>query len=281
MRSKIIIYGLGALLVGSFFMATHVSAKYKAETVKDGGTIKGVAKWKGDIPKLPPIKVFKHMDKCGETVPNPALQVDNGSKGVRFVLVYLEKVAHGKKPEKLEVLHMGKTSNREDSTLCNFEEHVFPYERKTVMGFINYENLLHNPHGFAEDGGTLFNIALPNPNRMVKHHEPRIAGVGLKYQCDTHVHMNGWMAGFNHPYFATTDHKGKFSIADIPPGKYTLVAWHEGYNIVKFSSDNRPIYDEPHIVKQELEVKAGETTEVNFEFPTRDVKVDWKIAGKS
>ena len=90
--------------------------------------------------------------------------------------------------------------------------------------------------------------------------------------------MNGWMIGLGHPYFSVTDANGKFEITDIPPGKYTVVAWHEGYNIKEFASDNRPIYDDPHIITKEIEVKTGETAEFNLEYPVRDVKVEWKVA---
>lgn len=255
-------------------------AKYEVVDVGNGGSIKGVATWKGDIPKLPPIKVFKHMDICGETVPSPVLQVDPTTKGVRFVMAYLEAVDKGKAPEKKYWLHMGKTDNRSESILCNFEEHVFPFVRTKKVAMINFDRVLHNPHGFTNKGSTLFNIALPDPFREITSKFRRARGVGMVVQCDAHVHMNAWMASFEHPYFATTDKKGKFEITDIPPGTYTLVAWHEGYNIVEFGSDSRPVYDDPHTTKQEIEIKAGETTVVNFEFPVRDVTVDWKIAGK-
>ena len=31
----------------------------------------------------------------------------------------------------------------------------------------------------------------------------------------------------DHPYYAVTKPDGSFSIDGVPPGKYTLVAWHE------------------------------------------------------
>jgi len=277
LRTRTLVLALTIAVIGPTFLVSPTLAKYKVEKVEDGGTIRGVAKWKGAIPTIPPLKVFADSKICGKTVPSPVLQI-NKHKRVRFVLVYLEKIDHGKPPEDLEVLHMGKTPKRPDSPLCNFEEHVFPYERKTVMGFINYETIMHVPHAFAEKGGTLFDIALPTPNQLVKHHEPRVKGVGLVFQCEVHVHMNGWLAGFDHPYFAITDREGKFEIDDVPAGEYTIVAWHEGYNILKFDEQKRPHYDEPHIIKEAIKVKPGGTVGVHFTFPVREVKVDWKIA---
>jgi hypothetical protein len=31
----------------------------------------------------------------------------------------------------------------------------------------------------------------------------------------------------DNPYFAVTDENGNFTIADVPPGSYTLAVWHE------------------------------------------------------
>jgi polysaccharide lyase family 4-like protein len=284
----------GVLMVGFLILGInplHAKEKYKEVEVSNGGTIKGKAKWKGDIPKLPPISVFKHMDKCGQTVVNPALVVDPENKGVKFVAVYLKgEITEGKplpdKKEKIKrnssrVLHAGMDKEqRSDSALCNFEEHVFAFARTRKIGFYNMEDLLHNPHAFGSNGATLFNIPLPDPNRMTKKKLKRVKGVN-RMQCDTHVHMNGWILGFSHPYFAVTNSKGQFEIAQIPPGKYTLVAWHEGYNIKEFAADSRPVYDEPHIFEKEIEVKAGETIELNFEFPERDVKVEYKVMGRT
>jgi hypothetical protein len=31
----------------------------------------------------------------------------------------------------------------------------------------------------------------------------------------------------DNPYFASTDRSGHYTIANVPPGKYQLKAWHE------------------------------------------------------
>jgi len=48
----------------------------------------------------------------------------------------------------------------------------------------------------------------------------------MKVQCDVHPWMFAWISIFDHPYFAVTDTSGKFTIKNVPPGKYTLVAEH-------------------------------------------------------
>ncbi|MDF1506075.1 carboxypeptidase-like regulatory domain-containing protein, partial [Roseisolibacter sp. H3M3-2] len=38
--------------------------------------------------------------------------------------------------------------------------------------------------------------------------------------------VRAWLLVFDHPYYATTDAAGTFALDSVPPGRYTLVAWH-------------------------------------------------------
>jgi len=48
----------------------------------------------------------------------------------------------------------------------------------------------------------------------------------LKFKCDVHPWMFAWVTVVDHPYFAVTDKDGTFTIKDVPPGKYKVVALH-------------------------------------------------------
>lgn len=39
--------------------------------------------------------------------------------------------------------------------------------------------------------------------------------------------LRGYIAVFDHPYFAVADENGRFTIDSLPPGTYTLKVWHE------------------------------------------------------
>jgi hypothetical protein len=249
--------------------------EYQVIDVTDGGTIKGVAAWKGEIPRIPPITLNTDPDVCGVTAPSPVLQVDPKTKGVRFVLVYLENVGKGKAPAEKYWLHFGKDQRNKvpDTEICQFKEHVLPFVRSQQVALINYDKILHNPHFFDEGHMSVFNIAMPTPNKEIDHTLLRVRGVGLKYQCDVHVSMNGYSAGFDHPYFAVTDAEGNFEITGVPPGTFTLVAWHEGYKVVRMDV-SRPLYDRPHVIRKVIEVKPKGTVEERFEFPVREVPME-------
>ena len=49
----------------------------------------------------------------------------------------------------------------------------------------------------------------------------------VPFKCDVHGWMNAYVGVVEHPYFAVTDKDGKFSLKGLPPGTYTIEAWHE------------------------------------------------------
>jgi hypothetical protein len=48
----------------------------------------------------------------------------------------------------------------------------------------------------------------------------------IPVKCNIHPWMNGWFVVVKGPY-ATTDANGKYTIAGVPPGSYTVTAWQE------------------------------------------------------
>jgi len=274
-RATFLTYGVVLMLVMGL-AGTVAGEGYQVINVTDGGTIKGVASWKGEIPELPPFGDIMHPEVCGETQPSPALQVDEKNKGVRWVLVYLERVEKGKAPAEKYWLHMGKdkTNKVPDTEACQFKQHIFPFVRSQVVAMVNFESILHNPDFFDEKHVSVLNMVMPTPYREVDHTILQFHGKGIMpFQCDVHSHMNAYWAGFHHPYFAITDAEGRFEISGVPPGKYTLVGWHEGYKIVRMDVA-RPTYDQPHVIRREIEVKPKEVVEVHFEFPVRKVAIE-------
>ena len=67
--------------------------------------------------------------------------------------------------------------------------------------------------------------------------------------CEIHEHMRAYVLVVDHPYYAAAAQDGRFKIPNVPPGTYTLVAWHE-----RFES-----------VRKKIEVKADDV-EVDLSF---------------
>jgi hypothetical protein len=53
--------------------------------------------------------------------------------------------------------------------------------------------------------------------------------VMVRFKCDVHGWMVAWVGVVAHPYFAVTDRTGAFEIGKLPPGSYTVEAWHETF----------------------------------------------------
>jgi hypothetical protein len=87
--------------------------------------------------------------------------------------------------------------------------------------------MLHSTHPQnASTNATIYNIALPFKGFSVTKPLPAIPEL-IKVKCDAHEWMRAWIWELDNPYFATTGDDGHFTIKDVPPGTYTLVAWHE------------------------------------------------------
>jgi plastocyanin len=53
--------------------------------------------------------------------------------------------------------------------------------------------------------------------------------IALLVKCNIHPWMRFYLAVLSHPYFQVTDKDGQFTLRNVPPGTYTLVAWHEEF----------------------------------------------------
>lgn len=201
-----------ALLV---LAAAHPAAGYEVITVENGGSISGKVVYQGNVP-MRKIITTKDQDVCGAIRDEPEIIVD-AAKGVKDAVVYLAKVDKGKAwpaPGAPPVLNNVK---------CIFEPRVqvIPPGKLDV---VNKDPVLHNTHGFLGKR-TVFNLALPNKDQVIQADLERPGEV--RVECDAHGWMLGWVYVAENPYFAVTGADGSFTIADVPPGDYTLIATHE------------------------------------------------------
>jgi len=51
--------------------------------------------------------------------------------------------------------------------------------------------------------------------------------VMLPFECNVHGWMHAYAGVLPHPFFATSGAEGRFTIANLPAGTYTIEAWHE------------------------------------------------------
>ncbi len=114
-----------------------------------------------------------------------------------------------------------------DQSACMYRPRVQAIVAGQQLSIRNGDQTLHNVHGY-KGPSTLFNQAeIPGLPAMAK----RVGEAGdvLKFKCDVHPWMTGYVLVNSNPFFAVTGNDGWFRIGNLPPGTYTLTAWHERY----------------------------------------------------
>jgi plastocyanin len=143
-------------------------------------------------------------------------------KGVAPSIVWIEDIATGK-PFPIE--------KRGDLSIddCVLDPAVQAAVVGTTFNVFNDDKEVHRLV-FTRAGthDTLTVMPFFNSGQVVASERlAKVPGV-VDVQCVRHPWMHGYIAVFNHPYFAVTDEKGGFTIDSLPPGKYTVLAWHQG-----------------------------------------------------
>ncbi|HEX2656673.1 MAG TPA: carboxypeptidase regulatory-like domain-containing protein [Polyangia bacterium] len=184
-----------------------------------GVVVDGTVKAEGPVAALPPLKITKDATACGaEQAANEALVA--GSDGaVRNVVVTLHPVKVASPAPAVP----GRATL--DQVGCLYRPHVQAVTVGSELTLVNSDRVLHNVHGNLGPV-TVFNLAMPIKGQRLPTKVTRPGPVRL--QCDAgHAWMNAWVYVTSDALFAVTDDKGHFSIADVPPGEYTVEYWHE------------------------------------------------------
>ena len=199
-----------------------------------GGTIEATVTYAGaaNVEKL---KVNKDTEKCGTEALIEKV-VLGANKGLANAVVSVPGAKGAPKAVKVTVDQHG----------CKFVPHVTAMT-PGELELKNSDDILHNIHTYSTANPSI-NKAQPKFKKVMteKFEKPEF----IKLTCDVHSWMLGWVAVMPNPFFGVTDGSGNAKIENVPPGKYTVEAWHETLG------------------KQtkEVEVKAGQATKVAIEM---------------
>lgn len=255
------------------------ASDYREIEVQDGGTITGRVVLKGPAPGLRyfPLVLFPFAEYCrkiSDTQGNIVLQEFQTTQdgGLQDVIVAVHGLTKGKpfrhiKTEFVAVdcmFHPADVSpsehTRRDAAGRVRHEHplVEVMENHQLISVVNQDPIMHIGQVFqSERGNIVLNFPLPvstQPNGGLVHFIPgkRI----VQMICGMHEFMQTWGYMVDNPYYAKTRKGGAFTIEQIPPGAYTVTAWH------------------PHLKPsvREVTIRPGETVPLTFEFDAAEVR---------
>ena len=112
-----------------------------------------------------------------------------------------------------------------DQQGCRYIPHVFGVRVGQPLEITNSDPTLHNIHATPKVNQE-FNTGQPIQG-MKSNHTFKAQEVMVPFKCDVHGWMNAYAGVLSHPYFAVTGTDGKFELRSLPPGTYTVEAWHE------------------------------------------------------
>lgn len=230
-----------ALAVSNASMA----AAYKVVDVGNGGSISGKVTFSGNDPAPVSFKISKDNDVCGSGNRKiDYVRVNNGA--LTDVVVYLDKVKQGKAfndaEKEAKILQKG----------CEFQPYIQIMQNDNNAAIINEDPVLHNIHTYEIIGKakkTVMNISQPDKGTINKKVKLK-RGVAMKIECDAHDFMHGFVFVAKNPYYARVADDGSYTIDNIPPGKYKIMAFHGTLGTRKGKAD----------------VTAGASATVDFAF---------------
>jgi plastocyanin len=218
------------------------AAAAPAAVSADAAQVAGMVKLEGAHPAQPPIQMSADpYCQSQHSAPVPAQDVTVAADGsLANVFVYIKDIQGTFTPPATDAVL--------DQHGCQYYPHVSGLQVGQKLQIKNSDSTLHNVHCMATKNPE-FNVGQPVAN-MSSEKTFDNAEVMVKFKCDVHSWMNSYVGVLPHPFFGVSGANGQFTIANLPPGTYTLVAWHQ-----KFGTQ-----------EQQITVGAKESKQVTFSF---------------
>lgn len=196
----------------------------------EAAEVNGTIRLKGPVPAQEQVKIepktgVHSTEGCGSLEKaSQRLVVDPGG-GIQNAVVWLDLPAAGRRPAAAD-LAAGPDSILLDQRECLFSPHVVSLEPGGEVVIRNSDTVLHNIGIFREG----------NPD-MLMHRWQKADAADVRWpfsepgryvvRCGVHPWMYAWVVVLPPGRSAVTGPDGRFSLAQVPPGRHELRVWHE------------------------------------------------------
>jgi plastocyanin len=205
--------------------------------------VKGFVKFTGTIP--PAARVNMNADpSCAKLHPTGLTAEDTiagADGGLQNVVVFISEGLGDRTydpPQQPAVM---------EQKGCVYKPHVVAVRTNQELDVLNNDATTHNVHPLPANNRESNKAQAPGTRVNMTFAREEIA---IPMKCNVHPWMRSYIAVFKHPYFAVTGKGGTFELSNLPPGDYTIQAWHE-----KLGTST-----------QKISVGPGETKELAFVF---------------
>jgi tetratricopeptide (TPR) repeat protein len=236
----------------------QIDSDYTVVTVDNGGTLKGHVKLSGPVPRVRSFHLIHapNVEFCSRISDGKGhrLLFDftvSKNRGLKDTIIRLVKVEKGKPfSTKMQTFHIDR---------CRANDYV--------IGAINGENIMvENIDPIQHEIATYEirnNYSDQTSNRPVPPKSSQVRSVFARkdadhyiIKCNLHPFLQTTAYLVQNPYYTVSDAQGNFSIKNIPPGTYDVIAWH------------------PFIAEQKSTITIPEKGDVklDFDFNGKDEK---------
>jgi hypothetical protein len=222
---------------------TVLAAVASIAALPDGGSVSGKVTLSGAVPRPKPLDLSKQPECVKMHTYNPLFPENvliGPGNSLRNVVVYISSDIKD---------DSSKTSSPAafDQQGCHYATHVLAVRVGQEIQVSNSDPFSHNIHPLAKINREWNKMQPPGtpPFSYAYDHEEFIP-----IKCNIHPWMQGYFVVLKTSHFAVTGDDGSFSLPNLPPGHYTLTAWHETYG--KQS--------------KEIIITPGESVSLNFTF---------------
>jgi plastocyanin len=160
------------------------------------------------------LAAFATLDARAATVSGRVTTPDG--EGVADAVVFVDAPVPSDAPGATPRAEM----NQVDKT---FVPAVLPIVAGTRVYFPNSDQIQHHVYSFSRTKSFELPLYRGEEAPPVTFDKPGVVKLG----CNIHDWMSANILVLPSPHFAATDAEGRYAIRDLPPGDYSLVAWHE------------------------------------------------------